>query len=44
MGQEEYQGITHAANPHVIEAVKATRGQILTYGGDNARELIMIYG
>lgn len=31
---QRYQGITHAANPHVIEAVKATRGQILTYGGE----------
>ena len=31
---QRYQGITHAANPHVIEAVKATRGQILTYDGD----------
>lgn len=31
---QRYQGITHAANPHVTEAIKATRGQILTYGGE----------
>lgn len=30
---QRYQGITNAANPHVTEAVKATRGQILTYDG-----------
>ena len=28
---QRYQGITHADNPSVVEAIKATRGQILTY-------------
>ena len=31
---QRYQGITNAANPHVINAVKATRGQILAYDGE----------
>ncbi len=31
---QRYQGITHAANPHVTEAIKATRGQILTFDGE----------
>lgn len=31
---QRYQGITHAANPHVIEAVRATSGQILSYNGE----------
>ncbi len=31
---QRYQGITRAANPHVAEAVKATRGQILMSEGD----------
>ena len=31
---QRYQGITRAANPHVAEAVKATRGQILMSSGD----------
>ena len=30
---QRYQGITKASNPHVAEAVEATRGQILTYEG-----------
>ena len=31
---QRYQGITRAGNPAVEEAVKATRGQILAYGGE----------
>ena len=31
---QRYQGITNALNPHVKEAVKATRGQVLTYDGE----------
>ena len=31
---QRYQGITNAANPHVTEAVKATRGQVLAYDGE----------
>lgn len=31
---QRYQGITNASNPHVISAVKATRGQVLAYEGD----------
>ena len=31
---QRYQGITNAANPHVINAVKATRGQVLAYNGE----------
>ena len=31
---QRYQGITHADNPSVVEAIKATRGQILTYGDE----------
>ena len=31
---QRYQGITNAVNPHVSEAVKATRGQVLTYDGE----------
>ncbi len=31
---QRYQGITNAANPHVVEAVKATRGQVLAYQGE----------
>lgn len=31
---QRYQGITNAANPHVTEAIKATRGQILTYNDE----------
>ena len=30
---QRYQGITHADNPSVVEAVKATRGQILAFDG-----------
>ncbi|MBO4551214.1 MAG: DUF4922 domain-containing protein, partial [Bacteroidaceae bacterium] len=30
---QRYQGITRASNPKVIEAVNATRGQVLMYGG-----------
>ncbi len=30
---QRYQGITRASNEAVVEAVKATRGQILTSGG-----------
>ena len=30
---QRYQGITMAENSHVAEAIKATRGQILSYGG-----------
>lgn len=31
---QRYQGITNAANPHVIDAVKATRGMVLAYDGE----------
>ena len=31
---QRYQGITNAANPHVSDAVKATRGQVLAYEGE----------
>ena len=31
---QRYQGITMAENSHVAEAIKATRGQILSYGGE----------
>lgn len=31
---QRYQGITNAANPHVTQAINATRGQILTYDGE----------
>lgn len=31
---QRYQGITRATRPEVAEAVKATRGQILTYNGE----------
>lgn len=31
---QRYQGITNAANPNVVEAVRATRGQILSYDGE----------
>ena len=31
---QRYQGITNAVNPHVTEAVKATRGQVLAYDGE----------
>ena len=31
---QRYQGITKASNPHVAEAVEATRGQVLTYQGE----------
>ena len=31
---QRYQGITNAGNPSVEEAVKATRGQVLTYKGE----------
>ena len=31
---QRYQGITNANNPHVVEAVSTTRGQILTYKGE----------
>ena len=31
---QRYQGISHARNQHVEEAVSLTRGQILTYDGD----------
>lgn len=34
---QRYQGITHADNPAVVEAIKATRGQILTYRGQTER-------
>lgn len=30
---QRYQGITRETNPHVAEAVRATRGLLLTYGG-----------
>lgn len=31
---QRYQGITNAANPHVVGAVKATRGQVMAYQGE----------
>ena len=31
---QRYQGITKANNAHVVEAISATRGQILTYGDE----------
>jgi len=31
---QRYQGITHADNPSVVEAIRQTRGQILTYGDE----------
>jgi len=31
---QRYQGITHADNPSVVEAIRQTRGQILTFDGD----------
>ena len=31
---QRYQGITHASNPSVVEAIRATRGQILKYGAE----------
>ncbi len=31
---QRYQGITHADNPSVVEAIKATRGQVLAYDGN----------
>ncbi|MDD7247525.1 MAG: DUF4922 domain-containing protein [Prevotellaceae bacterium] len=31
---QRYQGITNAANPHVVNAVKATRGQVMEYQGE----------
>lgn len=31
---QRYQGITKAANTHVVDAVKQTRGQILVYGDE----------
>lgn len=31
---QRYQGITNAANPHVVKAVKATGGQVLEYDGE----------
>lgn len=31
---QRYQGITRASNETVVEAIKATRGQILTYGDE----------
>ena len=30
---QRYQGITRQSNPHVVEAIEATRGQVLTYEG-----------
>ena len=30
---QRYQGITRQTNPHVVEAIEATRGQVLTYEG-----------
>ena len=30
---QRYQGITNASNPHVVEAIAATRGQVLSYEG-----------
>ena len=31
---QRYQGITKASNAHVVEAISATRGQILAYGDE----------
>lgn len=31
---QRYQGITNAASPHVVTAVKATRGQVMEYQGE----------
>lgn len=31
---QRYQGITNVSNPHVVEAIHATKGQILTYDGE----------
>ena len=31
---QRYQGITHASNPHVVEAVSNTRGEVLTFEGE----------
>ncbi len=31
---QRYQGITNAERPSVVEAIKATRGQVLTYEGE----------
>ena len=31
---QRYQGITNAGNPTVVEAIRQTRGQILTYDGE----------
>jgi len=31
---QRYQGITHADNPSVVEAIRQTRGQILMYDGE----------
>ncbi len=31
---QRYQGITNAANPHVVAAVKATLGQVMEYQGE----------
>lgn len=31
---QRYQGITNASRPNVVEALRATRGQILTYGDE----------
>lgn len=31
---QRYQGITRQTNPAVVEAVEATRGMVLTYGGE----------
>ena len=31
---QRYQGITHADNPSVVEAIRQTRGQILMYGDE----------
>lgn len=31
---QRYQGITRVTNPHVEKAIRATKGQVLTYGGE----------
>lgn len=31
---QRYQGITNATNPHVVQAIKETHGQILAYDGE----------
>lgn len=31
---QRYQGVTRQSNPNVQKAIEATRGQVLTYGGD----------